>query len=77
MSYTMQNAKNSGGLAQRVKAVTAASRALQQRLTVALRHLGSSQYERILAGSVDHFEVERRERTWNRWDSQDGSLLGR
>ncbi len=77
MSYTMQNAKNCAGLAQRVKAVTAATRALQQRLKVALRHLSSSRYERILAGSVDHFEVERRERTWNRWHNQDGSLLGR
>ena len=77
MSYTMQNGKNSAALAQRVKAVTAAARALQQRLKVALGHLSRSRYERILAGSVDRFEVERRERAWNRWHSQDGSLLGR
>jgi hypothetical protein len=73
----MQNVKNSAGLAPRVKAVTAAARTLQQRLKLALGYLSSSQYERILAGSVDRFEVERRERTWNRWHSQDGSLLGR
>lgn len=77
MSYTMQNGKNSAGLAQRIKAVTAATRALQQRLKVALGHLNGSQHERILAGSVDRFEVERRERAWNRWHSEDGSLLGR
>ncbi len=77
MSCTMQNGKNFAGLAQRVKAVTAAARTLQQRLKVALGHLSSSRYERILAVSVDRFEVERRERVWNRWHSQDGSLLGR
>jgi hypothetical protein len=77
MSHAMQNGRISAGLAQRVKAVTAAARALQQRLKVALGHLSSSQYERILAGSVDHFEVERRERAWNRWHNQDGSLLWR
>ena len=77
MSYAMQNGKNSAGLAQRVKAVTAAARTLQLRLKVALGHLSSSQYERILAGSVDRFEVERRERAWSRWHSQDGNLLGR
>ena len=77
MSYTMQNGKNCVGFAPRVKAVTAAARALQQRLKVALGHPSGSQFERILAGSVDRFEVERRERAWNRWHSQDGSLLGR
>ena len=73
----MQNGKNSVGLAQQVKVVTAAARALQQRFKAALRYPSDSQYERILAGSVDHFEVERRERAYNRWHSQDGSLLGR
>lgn len=29
------------------------------------------------AGSTDRFELERRERAWNRWHSSDGSLLGR
>jgi hypothetical protein len=77
MSYTIQNGKTSAGLAQRVKVVTAAARTLQQRLKVALEHLSSSQYERVLADSVDRFEVERHERAWNRWHSQDGSLLGR
>ena len=77
MSFTMHNGKNCVGLAQRVKAVTAAARALQQRLKVALGHPSGSPFERILAGSVDRFEVERRERAWNRWHSQDGSLLGR
>lgn len=77
MSYTMQNATNSAGLAQRVKAVTATARALQQSLKVALGHLRSSQYERILADPVDRFEVERREVAWNRGDCRDGSLLGR
>jgi hypothetical protein len=77
MSYTMQNGKNSAGFTQRVKALTAAARALQQRLKVALGHLSRGQHERILAGSVDRFEVERRERAWNRWYSEDDSLLGR
>lgn len=77
MSFTMHNGKNCVGLAQRVKAVTAAARALQQRLKAALGNPSGSQFERILAGSVDRFEVERRERAWNRWHSQDGSLLGR
>jgi hypothetical protein len=77
MSYTMQNGKNYAGLARRVKAVAAAYRALQQRLKAALGQLSSSQYERILAGSVDRFEVERHERALNRSHSHDGSLLGR
>jgi len=77
MSYTMQKRKNSAGFARRVKAVTAAARALQQRLKVALGHLSSSQYERLHVGSVARFEAERRERAWNRRYSQDGSLLER
>jgi len=76
MSYTMQAGKNSAGLAQRIRAATAAARTLELRLKVGLGHLSSSQCERILAGSVDRFEVEQRERAWNRWHSQDGSLLG-
>jgi hypothetical protein len=77
MSYTMQSGKSSAGLAQGVNMVAAAARALQQRLKVVLGHPGSRQYERILADSVDRFEVERRERAWNRGDCRDGSLLGR
>jgi len=50
---------------------------LQQRLLAALGHASGSKREHILAGSVDRFEVERRERAWNRWQSQDSSLLGR
>jgi hypothetical protein len=44
----------------------------------ALRGRGQrNEYERFFAGSVDRFELERRERDWTRWQSSDGSLLGR
>ena len=33
--------------------------------------------ERCFAGATDRFELERRERAWNRWHNRDGSLLGR
>jgi hypothetical protein len=60
-----------------VKVVATASRAARQGLIAALRRRRRSEHERFLAGSADHFEVERRERAWDRWQSRDGSLLGR
>jgi hypothetical protein len=66
MNCTMQNRTNSTGLAQRVKSVAAATRALQQRLKRALKRLSRNPYERILAESVDRFALERRERALNR-----------
>jgi hypothetical protein len=77
MSYTMRNSKSFADLAARFLAGLAACRVLQQRLLAALGQASGSEREQILAGSVDRFEVERRERAWNRWQSQDGSLLGR
>ena len=77
MNYTTQNGKNLVGLAPRVKAMTAAARVALQRLMAALGRLRRSERERFLADSVDRFEVERRERAWNRWQSEDGSLLDR
>jgi hypothetical protein len=35
-----------------------------------------TEQERYLAASGDRFEVERRERAWNREQERDGSLLG-
>ena len=61
----------------RVNAVATASRAARQGLIAALKRQPRSEHERFLAGSADHFEVERRERAWDRWQSRDGSLLGR
>jgi hypothetical protein len=58
----------------RAKALATAARATRQRLMAALA--GRSEHERFLAGSVDHFDVERREREWDRWQSRNGSLLG-
>ena len=72
MSYTMRSNEWS-----RVKVVAAAARTARQWLTAALRRWDRSERERLLAGSSDRFEVERREQAWNRWQSQDGSLLGR
>ena len=60
MNCTMQNRTNFSALAR------AATRALQQRLKRALRHLSGNPYERILADSVDRFALERRERALNR-----------
>lgn len=66
MNYTMQNRRPSTTLARRVKIVTAAARALRQKLKLALGHRSSNPYERILAGSIDRFELERLERALNR-----------
>jgi hypothetical protein len=66
MNRTMQNRTNFAGLAQRAQTVTAATRALQQRLKRALGRLSSNPYERVLAESFDRFALERRERALNR-----------
>lgn len=46
-------------------------------LSAKRRQRAQNELERQLSGSTDRFELERRERAWNRWQSQDGSLLGR
>lgn len=76
MSYTMRNSKRFTDLAARFLAGLAAGRVLHRRLLATFGHASGSEREHILASSVDRFEVERRERAWNRWQSQDGSLLG-
>jgi hypothetical protein len=35
------------------------------------------EHERYFGSSADRFELERRERAYTRWDSHEGSLLGR
>ena len=47
-----------------------------QRLAAMRRRRQRGECERLLAGSADRFELERRERAWNRWHNGDGSLLG-
>ena len=46
------------------------------RLTERVRQRNGTERERDLAASSDRFEVERRERAWNRGENRDGSLLG-
>src|SRR5262249_2400934 len=45
------------------------------RLTDASARGSHSEHERYLAGSVDRFELERRERAWTR-EGSEGSLIG-
>jgi hypothetical protein len=59
-----------------VKAVSVVARGAWQTLRAALGRRRRSDQEHFLASSVNHAEVERREREWNRWQSRDGSLLG-
>ena len=65
-----------GSIAASIKALGADIRLAWRRLVTARRRRQSAEYERLLAGSADRFELERRERAWNRWKSSDGSLLG-
>ena len=62
---------------KRIKALAADIRSTLQRSPAARRRGQRGEYERFFAGSVDRFELERREREWTRWQSSDGSLLGR
>ena len=64
-------------VAASIKALGADIGLAWQRLAAVLRRRQRGEYERILAGSADRFELERRERAWNRVQSSDGSLLGR
>ena len=48
-----------------------------RRLAAERGHGRRGEHECLFAGSVDRFELERRERDWTRWQSSDGSLLGR
>ena len=59
-----------------INALGADIRLAWRRLVAVRRRRQSVEYERLLAGSADRFELERRERAWNRWQSSDGSLLG-
>ncbi len=64
-------------IAASIKALGADIRLAWQHLAAVRRRRQRGEYERLLAGSADRFELERRERTWTRWQSSDGSLLGR
>jgi hypothetical protein len=64
--------------------VTALSRTLRVNILMACHALGAkrrrraqNELEQRLSDSSDRFELERRERAWNRWQPGDGSLLGR
>jgi hypothetical protein len=63
-------------IAASIRALGADIRCVWRRLTAERRCRPSGEYERLLAGSADRFELERRERAWTRWQSSDGSLLG-
>jgi hypothetical protein len=75
MENTMVPATVVRSVATSIKALGADVRLAWQRLAAVGRPRG--EYERLLADSADRFELERRERAWNRWQSSDGSLLGR
>jgi len=64
--------------------LTALSRTLWVDILIACRALAAkrrrrarNELERLLSDSSDRFDLERRERAWNRWQPSDGSLLGR
>ena len=65
-----------GRVAASIKALGADIRLVWQRLAVARRRRQRGEFERLLAGSADRFDLELRERAWNRWQSRDASLLG-
>jgi hypothetical protein len=65
-----------GSIAASIKALGTDIRLAWRRLAAVRRRRQSGECERLLAGSADRFELERRERAWNRWQSSDGSLLG-
>jgi hypothetical protein len=65
-----------GTMVASIKALGTDIRWAWRRLAAVRRRRQSGEYERLLAGSADRFELERRERAWNRWQSSDGSLLG-
>ena len=64
-------------VAASIAALGAAIRRASQRLAAARARRKRGEYEPLLAGSADRFELERRERARMRWQSSDGSLLGR
>jgi hypothetical protein len=65
-----------GSIAASIKALGTHIRLAWRRLAAVRRRRQRGEHERLLAGSADRFELERRERAWNRWQSSDGSLLG-
>jgi hypothetical protein len=73
----MVPARVAGCVAARIRALGADIRLAWQRVAAVHRRGQRGEYERLLADSADRFELERRERTWTRWQSSDGSLLGR
>ena len=64
-------------VAASIRALGANIRLAWLRLAAVRRRSQRRDHERLLAGSTDRFELERRERAWTRWQSSDGSLLGR
>jgi hypothetical protein len=65
-----------GSVAASINALGADIRSAWRRLAAVRRRRPRGEHERVRAGSADRFELERRERAWNRWQSSDGSLLG-
>jgi hypothetical protein len=73
---TMVSTTVAGSVVASIKALGADIRLAWQRLAAVCKRRPRGEYEREQAGSVDRYELERRERAWNRWQSSDGSLLG-
>jgi hypothetical protein len=59
-----------------IGSVAFATRCVWMATMTALKRPSRSAHEKFLEESIDRFEVEQRERAWNRWQSEDGSLLG-
>lgn len=62
---------------KRIKSIGADIGKVWQRLMAVHRRRRRGDHERYFGGSADRFELERRERAFTRWDSIEGSLLGR
>ena len=60
----------------RAEEAIAIARVTWQRVVQEVHRASWGEHERSLAQSLDHQEVERREREWNREYRRDGSLLG-
>jgi hypothetical protein len=58
------------------KTLWVAMRSALREWAASRRRRAQDDHERLLNDSKDRFELERRERTWNRWHDSDGSLLG-
>jgi hypothetical protein len=76
MEHMMIRAAVVRSVAASIKALVANLRLGWQRLAAVHSRRQRGEYERLLDGSTDRFELERRERAWNRSHASDGSLLG-